>query len=97
MNKELITNGTGVSIKSWFIYQGTKAGLCLIGVAGLVLVVDVVWDGKVDTPISDLATLVGAISTLFVSVGLPKMIGEIMENKNKKGQNDKAGTDNVSH
>jgi len=96
MNKELITNGTGVSIKSWFIYQVTRVGLCLLVITGLVLLIDVVWDGKVDTSISDLATLVGAISTLFVSVGLPKMIGEIMENKNKKGQNDKAGTNNVS-
>ena len=87
----LITNGTGRSIKSWFIHRVTIAGLVLLSIVGVVLLVDVIWDGKIDSAVSDLAGLVGAISTLFVSAGLPKMIGEIKEMKN-----DKAGTNSIS-
>lgn len=87
----LITNGTGHSIKSWFIHRVAVLGMCLLGVTGVVLLVDVVWDGKIDSNLSELAQFVGAISTLFVSAGLPKMIGEIKEMKN-----DKAGDSSIS-
>lgn len=87
----LITNGTGHSIKSWFIHRVAVAGLALLAVIGVVLLVDVIWDGKIDTNLSELAQLIGAISTLFVSAGLPKMIGEIKEIKN-----DKTGDSSIS-
>ena len=47
----LITNGTGHSIKSWFIHRVAVLGLALLVVVGIVLLVDVIWDGKIEMEI----------------------------------------------
>lgn len=91
--EKLLTNGTGYSIKNWFLYGVTIAGIILLVIAGFVLVVDVWIDGQVNTNIGELSQFVGAVSALFVAAGLPKIAGEIMERR--KG-NDKSGINKIS-
>ena len=78
MNK-LIINGSGKSIKSWFLYGTMICGFTILVVLGGVLVYDVVYDGKVDSSMSDISSVITAIAGLFVSGGLPKIVGEIKE------------------
>ena len=40
------------------------------------------FDGKVDSSLADLAEVITAVSGLFVAAGLPKIAGEIFENRN---------------
>lgn len=82
--KRLLTNGSGYSIKSWFLYGVTVVGIALLSIVGFVLVWDVVADGKVDSSVSEIAGFVTAISGLFVAAGLPKIVGEIMEKRKTK-------------
>jgi MFS-type transporter involved in bile tolerance (Atg22 family) len=88
--KKLLSNNTGYSIKSWFLYGVTIVGLALLIVVGFVMMWDVLQDGKVESDISNIAEVITAIAGLFVAAGLPKIVGEIME---RRKNNDKAGTD----
>jgi len=81
--EKLLINGTGYSIKSWFLYGVTLTGIALLAITGFVLVWDVLEDGTVSTNIGELSQFVAAVSGLFVAAGLPKIVGEIMEKKNE--------------
>ena len=80
--KKLLTNNTGYSIKNWFLYGVTIVGILLLVIVGFVLVWDVLKDGTVSSNISDLATFIGSVAALFTAAGLPKIVGDIMENRN---------------
>lgn len=81
--KNLITNGTGFSIKNFFLFGVLFVGVILLLTVSFVLVWDVTHNGAVGSSISELSGFVAAVSAMFVSAGLPKIVGDIMENKNK--------------
>jgi len=76
---KLITNNSGNSIKSAFLFWVFLVGIVLLLIVGVVLLIDVISDGKVESNIADLASFVTAISRLFVAAGLPKIAGEVKE------------------
>ena len=79
---KLLVNGSGYSIKSWFMYGTFICGTLILLASGGVMVYDVAFDGKVDSSLADLAEVITAVSGLFVAAGLPKIAGEIFENRN---------------
>lgn len=79
---KLLVNGSGYSIKSWFLYGTFVCGTLILLASVGVMVYDVAFDGKVDSSLADLAEVITAVSGLFVAAGLPKIAGEIFENRN---------------
>lgn len=79
---KLLVNGSGYSIKSWFLYGTFVCGTIILLASGGVMVYDVLYDGKVDSSLADLAEVITAVSGLFVAAGLPKIAGEIFEKRN---------------
>ncbi len=84
----LITNGSGVSIKSAFLFWVLVTGILILLIVGAVMLIDVIVDGKVESNMSDIASVITAVAGLFIAAGLPKLVGEIFENKNKKTEDD---------
>lgn len=84
---QLITNNTGVSVKSWLIYVIGITCIILLLVVPVVLLYDVLHDGKVDSNISYIAEYVTSIGVVLVSGVLPKVADEIAT-KFKKEKND---------
>ena len=82
--KQLLTNGSGVSIKSAFLFWVLVTGILILFIIGAVLLIDVIADGKVESSMADVASVITAVAGLFVAAGLPKLVGEIFEGKNKK-------------
>lgn len=82
MIEKLLVNNNGYSIKSWFLYGTFVVGVLILLSAVLVMVYDVLHDGKVDSSMADLAQVIAAVSGLFVASGLPKIVGEIFEKRN---------------
>jgi hypothetical protein len=83
--KSLIKSGTGDSSKSFFLVMVTIIGFILLGVVGFVMVYDVLYSGAIISDLYGLATIIGAITTLFTSAGLCKVIGEKNEIKRNCG------------
>ena len=81
---KLLVNGSGYSIKSWFLYGTFICGTIILLASGGVMLYDVLYDGRVDSSLADLAEVITAVSGLFVAAGLPKIAGEIFENRNTK-------------
>ena len=79
---KLLVNGSGYSIKSWFLYGTFVCGTIILLASGGVMVYDVLYDGRVDSSLADLAEVITAVSGLFVAAGLPKIAGEIFEKRN---------------
>ena len=79
---KLLVNGSGYSIKSWFLYVTFICGTIILLASGGVMVYDVAFDGRVDSSLADLAEVITAVSGLFVAAGLPKIAGEIFEKRN---------------
>lgn len=86
---DLITNNSGKSIKSWFLYGTMICGFTILIVLGGVLIYDVLYDGKVDSSMSDISSVITAVAGLFVSGGLPKIVGEVKEMFSNNNNNDK--------
>ena len=80
--RKLLENGSGYSIKSWFLYGTFICGTIILLASGGVMLYDVLYDGRVDSSLADLAEVITAVSGLFVAAGLPKIAGEIFENRN---------------
>ncbi len=81
---ELLRNNSGQSIKSWFLYGTFILGALILLSTVLVMVIDVIHDGKVDSSMSDLSQVILAVSAMYTAGGLPKIVGEIFERSNKK-------------
>ena len=86
---KLLVNGSGYSIKSWFLYGTFICGTIILLASGGVMVYDVLYDGRVDSSLADLAEVITAVSGLFVAAGLPKIAGEIFEKRNNAEQKKK--------
>lgn len=78
---QLIRANTGVSMKSAFMFSILVIGILLLLSVATVVLVDVFRDGKVDTDLNGLSVFVGSISSLFVTAGLTKVLGEKYEQK----------------
>ena len=91
---KLLVNGSGYSIKSWFLYGTFICGTIILLASGGVMVYDVAFDGRVDSSLADLAEVITAVSGLFVAAGLPKIAGEIFENRNTKSKKKEEETNN---
>lgn len=80
MIRELLTNDTGVSTKSFSMFVSAVTamvvGLCI----GIVLIVDVS-DGRIDTDLDGLAWLLLADGSLFGLGGVTKYLSEKKYNK----------------
>lgn len=85
---KMLTNGTGVSIKSWLVYVVGITCIILLLPIPFVLLYDVLYDGVVDTNISDIASYVTAIGVVLISGVLPKAIGEFAEKRKDGGNKD---------
>ena len=81
---KLLSNNTGYSIKNWFIWGTFIVGVLILLTTVLVMIWDVVHDGKVDSSIKDLSEVILAVSALFTAAGLPKIVGEIFEQRKNK-------------
>lgn len=79
--KDLVTNGSGVSSKSFFLVVITIVGTLLLCIVGFILLWEVIKTGTIHTDLKGLATLVGSITALFGAAGLTKCIGERNENR----------------
>ena len=86
--RKLLQNNSGYSIKSWFLYGTFICGVLILLASAGVMVYDVVYDGRVDSSLSDLSQVILAVSSLFVAAGLPKIVGEIVEKRNDKNKED---------
>lgn len=86
MLSKLLTNNSGYSIKSWFLWGTFVVGVLILLVTAFVMIWDVLADGKVESNMKDISEIILAVSALFVSAGLPKIVGEIFE---KRQQNEK--------
>ena len=64
---KLLVNGSGYSIKSWFLYGTFVCGTLILLASVGVMVYDVAFDGKVDSSLADLAEVITAVSGLFVA------------------------------
>ena len=79
----IVRNNTGYSSKNYFLVWVTNIGLFLLLVAGIVLLVDVFYDGTVTTDLSGMAQFVGAVAGVFASAGVTKAWSEKFEHHDK--------------
>ena len=82
--KDLITNNTGVSSKSFFLVVVTIIGFILLIVPAIVLIIEVCVNKTIQTDLNGLAAIIGAVAGLFVSAGITKAWGERNENNKNK-------------
>jgi hypothetical protein len=84
--KNLLTNNTGVSLKSFIALSGivltTLMVLCIIAV----VIVDLFTNYKVDTDLYGIATVIGAVSAFVVASVYGKLKGEELEFKNQENK-----------
>ena len=83
----LIRNNTGVSSKSFFLVVVTLVGILMLLVLCFILVWDICSTGTASVDLMGVAAVIGAISTMFVTVGITKVLGERNE-CNCKSNND---------
>ena len=79
----IVRNNTGYSSKNYFLVWVTNIGLFLLLVAGIVLLVDVFYDGTVTADLSGMAQFVGAVAGVFASAGVTKAWSEKFEHHDK--------------
>ena len=81
--KKLIESNTGVSSKSFFLVAVTLIGCLLLLIVGVVLVVEVVRNGTIQTNLNGLAAFVGSVAGLFATAGVTKAWSERKDDKDK--------------
>ena len=79
--KSLVRTNSGHSSKSFFLVSVTLVGIFILIIIGGVMIYDVAQDGEISTDLTGLATIIGAVTTLFTSAGLCKVYSEKNENK----------------
>ena len=60
--RKLLENGSGYSIKSWFLYGTFICGTIILLASGGVMLYDVLYDGRVDSSLADLAEIITDVS-----------------------------------
>ena len=80
MIRELLTNDTGVSTKSFAMLMATMTAVVVGVCIGIVLLVDV-WDGRIDSDLDGLAWLLLADGSMFGLGGITKYLTEMKYGK----------------
>lgn len=82
--KNLITNNTGVSSKSFFLVTVTIIGFILLLIPAVVLIVEVIANKTIQTDLNGLAAYIGAVGVIFTSAGITKAWGDKTSNNNEE-------------
>lgn len=81
--KDLITNGTGVSSKNFFLVLVTLVGVFLLLVPGIGLIIEFINNHTCQTDLTGMAAYIGAVASLFGVAGWTKAWAEKWEKKEK--------------
>ena len=81
---KLLTNGSGISIKSWIAFVVAIVGIAMLISLTAVLWIDVLTNKELKTTLQYYSDVILAISALIFSGALPKIVGEIKEKFNDK-------------
>ena len=78
---KLLTNNSGVSVKSWIAFVVAIVGIAMLISLTAVLWIDVLTNKELKTTLQYYSDVILAISALIFSGALPKIVGEITEKK----------------
>jgi hypothetical protein len=81
---KLLTNNSGVSIKSWIAFVVASVGIAMLVSLTAVLWIDVLTNKELKTTLQYYSDVIVAISALIFSGALPKIVGEFKEKLNDK-------------
>ena len=81
---KLLTNGSGISIKSWIAFVVAIVGIAMLISLTAVLWIDVLTNKELKTTLQYYSDVILSISALIFSGALPKIVGEIKEKFNDK-------------
>jgi len=84
---DLITNNNGKSSKSWFLVIVTIVGIILLIIPAVILIIEACYNHTIATDLNGMAAYIAAVSTMFVTVGATKVLGEWNEKRNKNNEN----------
>lgn len=85
---KLIKSNSGVSSKSFFLVVMTVIGLILLLMPVIILSIEIINNHTITTDLNGLAAYIGATSTVLVTAGITKVLGEKNErNGHNKDQN----------
>lgn len=79
--KSLITNNTGVSVKSFFVIAVTFIGVFILLVVCFAILWEVIHTNKTSEQLGAFAGIIGAVAGMFATAGITKVIGEKNECK----------------
>jgi hypothetical protein len=88
--KNLITNNTGVSSKSFFLVVVTIIGFILLLIPAVILIVEIIANKTIKTDLNGLAAYIGAVAAVFTSAGITKAWGD----KSPKNNNEESTENN---
>lgn len=81
--KELVTNNTGISSKSFFLVLVTIIGFVLLIVPAIILIIEICANKTIQTDLNGLAAYIGAVAAVFTSAGITKAWGDRGKTNNK--------------
>ena len=82
--RNLVTNDTGVSVKSFFVVAVTFIGIFILLVVCFAIIWEVVATGKTTEQLGAVAGIIGAVAGMFATAGITKVMGERNECKCKE-------------
>lgn len=82
--RNLVTNNTGVSVKSFFVVAVTFVGIFILLVVCFAIIWEVVATGKTTEQLGAVAGIIGAVAGMFATAGITKVMGERNEYKCKE-------------
>lgn len=74
--KQLLTNNSGVSMKSFFMFVLTITGVFILLVLCFAIIWEVIYTNATTLDLTGFAAIIGAVGTLFATAGLTKVLGE---------------------
>ena len=81
---KLLTNNSGVSIKSWIAFTVAIVGILLLISITAVIWIDVLYNKELKTTLQYYPEVITSVSALIFAGALPKIVGEIKEKFNDK-------------
>lgn len=77
--EKLIRNNTGVSSKNFMLVIVTLIGFLLLIVPAVVLIIEAVYNHTIVTDLKGMAAYIGAVASMFATVGITKVWSEKYE------------------
>jgi len=78
---DLVKNNNGHSSKSWFLVVLTLVGIFILAVLGTAILIEAIYNHTVTTDLMGISACIGAVSTMFATAGVVKVMGEKNEIK----------------